>query len=499
MINRAFSEFSNFLFSTSTSIKLVLFIFICLVTNILASLVPLRLDMSRQSAYSLSTPTKKILSKVNKPIMITVYVSSDIPSRTLPLKRDVIDFLKEYKNTSGGKIGLSFKDPTKDNKAKTEAVKAGVPQIQFSEVDKDQYKVSSSFFGLTLSDGENTAVVPQVVTVSTLEYDVTSAIYKMTRVTPQKIALVDFPQAYDPREDMFTTLKRSLGKQFEIENIKLATDSLSLDPKKTRAALFIADGFLPSTKKVHKQLANYIENGGTLVVFADGVAVSDGLEVGPATHDLFDFFKKYGIVLNKNLALSFSAQSATFATGLGGFVVKYPLWVATSEFSKQTSDFINITQLMFPWASSVSIIPSTIAKTLVKSPSNSWVQTKNFIVIPNGIPAPQKNKLSSYSLIAESSVNTGRLLVIPSARFVREQYLAQAQGNVEFVVNVLNRYVSGGALSGIRARATLTNPLKPLNNEQKDRVRFRILGILPAIFLLLGGFRLFKRYKYQNK
>ncbi|KKT75026.1 MAG: hypothetical protein UW70_C0040G0001, partial [Candidatus Peregrinibacteria bacterium GW2011_GWA2_44_7] len=30
---------------------------------------------------------------------------------------------------------------------------------------------------------------------------------------------------------------------------------------------------VPSTKKVHKQLANYIENGGTLVVFADGVAV----------------------------------------------------------------------------------------------------------------------------------------------------------------------------------------------------------------------------------
>lgn len=482
------------LIQTNLKQRIVLVTLSVLAVNFFANFLLLRLDLSKNKAYSLSNSTKKVVSEINKPITITVYMSLDIPPRLIPSRRDVLDFLHEYESVASGSIRLVVKDPKTDPKAEHEAIKNGVPRLQFSEVEQDQYKVSSSFFGLTVSNGLSTTAIPQIVTTTTLEYDITSAIYKMNRTVVQKIALVNFPVPYDSREDSFATLKRSLDKQFEFSEVQLSTSTAILDPKITKAALLVVDGETQSTVFEETLLSNYIENGGSLIMFIDGVAVSDGLEVFLTQHTLFGFLKKYGIILHKNLALSNSSQTATFATGLGAFALKYPLWVSTNDFNKNSSDFSNITQLVFPWASSLSVENNNNIQVLARSLKNSWTQENEFIVIPNAIPAPLKNQLGSYPLIVESKVGqNGALLIIPTARFVREQYLGQTGGNIEFIVNILNRYVSNGVLSGVRSRSSITNPLKPISVAQKEIVKYAVLLGFPSLLALFGIIRLYRR------
>ena len=487
------------LVQTNLKQRTILLVLSVLIINFLVSFIPLRLDLSKNRAYSLSPATKKVVSGIIKPITITAYMSSDIPPRLIPLRRDVLDFLYEYESVVSGSIKIVVKDPKVDPKAESDAIKDGVPRLQFSEVEKDQYKVSSSFFGLTISNGLTTTAIPQTVTTTTLEYDITSTIYKMNRTVVQKIALVNFPVPYDPREDAFASLKRSLDKQFEFSEVQLSTSTATLDPKITKAALLVIDGSTQSTAFEETLLSNYIENGGSLVMFIDGVAVSDGLDVTPAQHTLFRFLNEYGIILHKNLALSNSSQTATFATGLGAFALKYPLWVSTNDFNKNSSDFSNITQLVFPWASSLSVLSNINIQVLASSLKNSWTQENKFVVIPNAIPSPLRNQLGSYPLIVESKISQGgSLLVVPTARFVREQYLGQTGGNIEFVVNVLNRYVSSGALSGVRSRSSIANPLKPINVTQKEIIKYVLLLGFPSLLTLFGIMRLYRRGKKSS-
>lgn len=471
--------------------KPVLFFVIVLV---LLFQFPLRLDFSKNKAYSLSHSTKKIVSKIHTPLTITLYISSDIPSRIEPLRRDVVDFLNEYVQVSANKIRLVQKDPAKDNKAKKEAILAGLPQLQFSEIEADQYKVSSSFFGLSIDNGREMVVIPQVINTTTLENDITASIFRMERTTPQKIALINFSSLLDPRQDTFSSLKRSLEKQFVTVETPLATSSPTLDVQNHKAAIIVVDGQNPITTGQQTILSQYLTNGGSLIMFVDGVIVADDLEVTPVNHHIAGFLEKYGVLINNDLVLSESAQNANFASGLGAFVVKYPFWVMTNNFEKESVDFSNVNQLVFPWASSLKINNSKGAKILLRSSPNSWRQENNFSLIPNTIVKPQKKDFTSHVLMSETQVGEkGNFLVISTSRFARDQYLSQDVGNIEFMINVLNRYVAGGALSGVRSRASITSPLKSVTQEQKNILRFFIVGAFPAILAIYGALRLYRR------
>lgn len=473
----------------------VLLIAIILV-NVLINIFPVRVDLSKNRSYSLSSSTNNILKNISSPIAITAYFSSDIPARIEPTKKEVVDFLNEYESAAPTKINLIYKDPTKDSSARREAISAGVPQIQFSEVDESGYKVTSSFFGLVIRRGESVEVVPQVINGQALEFDITSAIYKMERTVPQKIALINFSDFADPRLDTFSTLKRTLQKQFSITNLVLSTDSSRLDPSTYSAAIVLSDGTSQIEASKQAQLSRYLDSGGSMAVLVDGVIVTDDLRVDLSRDPRLDFLEKYGVKINQDLVLSQSAKVANFASGLGAFVLKYPFWLSTDNFDKESSDFSNISQLVFPWVSSLSISSSQGATILARSQTNSWTQGPDFNLVPNAIPTPQKSELGSQILVSETKLSGGgNLLVIPTSKFVRDQYLDEGVDNVDFLINVLNRYVASDALSGIRSRQSINDPLKPLSSTQTNTVKIIVIALIPMLVLVLGAFRLYIRNK----
>lgn len=465
------------------------------VSNWLVSFLPLRLDFSAGGVYTLSSSTKKILKSLEKPVEIKFFVSSDLPSRLLPLKRDVLDFLNEYQRVGGKKVNLKILDPSKDSKAKEEVQKEGLPQLQFSQLEKNKYALSNAYFGIVFSYQDKKEIIPQVADVESLEYNVTATIYKLSKKELPKIGVIGQEEKFFQQDDSLFTFKRVASQQFDLRFINNEFD-------KSYSTLLIFD----DNKKSYSQeeidkIQKYLDEGGKAIFFVDGVWVTDNLLTLPANHNLFSFLEKNGVKLNRNLVLSTSSELVNFGNQMVQFLTTYPFWLKTNIFANKQSYFSNINQLTYPWASSIDLIEKKGGKKtpLVWSTKKSWEQKEatgsaGFMLDPQSIPQPAVKDLKQFILAVKvTNKKKGETVVIPSSRFILERFLGRGSDNIDFVINILNDLASGGVLSGIRQRAVSFYPLPDLPEGQKDIFKYLNILLFPSVFGIFGAVKLLKR------
>ena len=473
----------------------VLSFLIFVVTNYIVGLFSFRIDLSFGQAYSLSSSTKKIIRKLDDILNIKFFVSSDLPVRLLPLKGEILDFLKEYQKESKGKIVIKVLDPKRDQNAKNQAAEAGLPTLQFSELQQNKYQVSSIYFGLVLSYGTKKEILPQVTSLEDLEYNLTSLIYKMTKKEPEKIAVIGKEETFNLQEDDLLSFKNAVKQQFLLDFINVSTSSAIKEIDRAYKAIIVFDN---NQKEYDNQeinaIKNYLQEGGKGLFFLDGVWVRDNLQSVDPKHNLSSVFSDFGIEVKRNLVLSSSAELVNFGNQLFQFITPYPFWIKTGVFNQNQPFFSNIQQLLFPWVSEIEIKDKNKASPLVFTSKKSWEQKESFILDPQSIPDPNPKDLKQFviSSYAKNS-NQGEVVIIPSSRFVQERYLSRTNDNLEFVLNILNNLVAKGALSGIKRRAVSFYPLPDLPESQKDLFKYLNIFILPLIFGSLGVFRLVKR------
>lgn len=468
-----------------------------LVLNLVVSSLSFRLDFSYGQAYSLSPSTKKILSQSEDLVKIKFFASSDIPRRLIPLKTEVSDLLNEYDRQGGKNIQIFILDPKKDDNALEQAREAGLPELQFSQLEKDKYAISKAYFGVVIAYGDKKEVIPQVTEVGDLEYNITSAIYKLVSKQVPKIGIIGYKEEFNPQKNPLQTLEKVLKKQFNLQYLDISSSSATkkLD-KDIKALMVFDDGKRSFDKTAKERLENYLKDKGNAVFFVNGVWVNDRLTTSPANHQLFSLFKKWGLVLNKDLVLSTSAEVVNFGNQLFAFLTPYPFWLKTAEFNRKAGYFSNVSQLTFPWASSISVKKNKRVKTriLVKTTPRSWLEKDNFILDPSNIPQPSASDLKQFVVAVEArKEQEGNLVLISSSRFVLDRFLSRNNNNIEFVSNILSNLASGGALAGIRSRAIAFYPLPDLPEKQKDLFKYLNILLLPSILGLVGGLRMFKR------
>lgn len=475
-------------------IVILLSILVFLGVVYLISAISVKLDLSNGQAYTLSTSTKKILKNLDKQVAVKFFASSDLPTKLLPLKTDVVDLLREYQKEGRGKIRIEIKDPKKDTKIAEEATSNGIPQLQFSQLEMDKYAVTSSFFGMSLEYDGKKEIIPQVTDLGSLEYNLDASIYRMVNKEQPKVGIVGIPDSLDPNQDDLGSMKKVLSQQFLINPLDISKDSPDkvINPSVKTVLVFSREY---SEDEIAK-LEEYLENGGNAIFFTDGVVVSDSLTAANSKNSLVDLIAKYGIKVNNDLILSASAELVNFGNGTVNILSPYPFWLKTNVFDKKVSYFSNINQLTYPWVSSLTLQKKSglDGQELIKTTSRSWNQKDNFVLNPQSIPQPKMQDLRNYIIGAQvKNKNNGVLVVIPSSRFVLERYLGNSSDNLEFVLNIVNDLASSGALSGIRQRAVTFYPLPDMAENQKDVFKYSNILLLPGLFAAYGIFRLMKR------
>ncbi len=477
---------------------LLIVLMLFLATNYLIAGFSLRLDFSNGQAYTLSPATKKILSQLDDLVTIKFFVSSDLPTRFLPIKSEAIDFINEYKKAGRGRLMVKIIDPKKDQAALDQVRESGIPELQFSQLEQDKYAVSRVYFGLSIHYGDKSEMIPQLTDLESLEYNLTAAIYKLTKKQLTKVGVIGKTDEFDQTTDTIASLKQVLRQQFELQFINLEDEELKkISPDVKTVVVFTDAGKQYSQSEIEK-IKDYLNRKGNGIFFAQGVKIDDNLQTNEENHNLFGFFKEWGIELQKNLLLSTSAELVNFGNAQVQFLTAYPFWIKTNYFNPEASYFSNITQLTFPWTSSLKTLKKNnyLITELVRSNAQTWERTGNQITLdPQSITEPTEKEMKQFLLVAQSKKKDGgKIVVIGSARFVLERFFSRNTDNLEFVINLINDMASGGALTGIRKRAVAFYPLPEIPSSAKDIFKYLNILLLPGVWALIGGLRLVKKH-----
>jgi ABC-type uncharacterized transport system involved in gliding motility auxiliary subunit len=166
----------------------LLFVGLVLV-NYLASSIPVRVDATADSIYSLSAGTKAVLGKIEEPVVLDLYFSKDASGLPIQYKNyaaRVQEMLRQYVRGSHGKLTLNVINPRADTPEEEKATAAGLtPQV--SQQGGEQF-----FFGLVVTQADQQKTIPAFTPnrEQFLEYDLSKLIYSVQQLDKPKLGLL---------------------------------------------------------------------------------------------------------------------------------------------------------------------------------------------------------------------------------------------------------------------------------------------------------------------
>ncbi len=366
---------------------------IAILVNFLAAGHFFRIDLTENSRYSLSSDTKRILSRLDDDLRLTAYLSSDVPTEFTNTRRDIEDLIREFESYTTH-LKVEVIDPDKSEELKKAAEAAGIRPAQINSANTDKLEVKVAYLGMTIDYGTVSDKLPFVPDTQTLEYDLIRRIAKMTRKGPSKVAWqlndpfggMQIPgMQRPPSQDRHTPSGdlAAMDAALKTEYDTTTVDLKSKVPDDVKALILCNSGAgLSDVQKFH--LDQYLMRGGGLIVMAEGSEpMSFGGGMGGGGGSPFmrsaaekapdDFFQHYGFKINKDVVVDL--QCAQLPRRDPSF--PFPVYVSYPAFPMVVGDSIDqehplsarFSDIVFLWPSSIELTPKPGVKAfpLVKS------------------------------------------------------------------------------------------------------------------------------------
>jgi len=339
--------------------------------NYLATSLPVRLDLTAESIYSLSPGTRALLGKIEEPIALELYFSKDasgLPIRYKNYAVRVEEMLRQYVRAARGKLTLTVVYPQPDTPAEEQATAAGLTQ-QVSPQGGTPF-----FFGLVVVQADQQKTIPNFNPnrEQFLEYDLSQVIHAVQQFDKRKLGLLtSLPlQGSDPQERQLLMMQgrqpsaaqmviEELEQSFQIVRIEEAATTLpdNLDalavihPQKVAPRLqFAIDQFLLAGKPVFLAVdpsSQYFRRqGGQQAMFG-------GPQPNVAS-DLPTLLHAYGIAYDSQKVVG-DLENAAQVQAAGG-IVRYPVWLnlLKTNFSQQALPTAQLNSALFIEAGSIA-------------------------------------------------------------------------------------------------------------------------------------------------
>jgi ABC-2 type transport system permease protein len=313
--------------------------------NFLAALTHYRLDLTQEKRYTLSHPTKILLSKIDDDIEVDFYLQGDLKAGIRKLSKSSLELLQEFNEYCDGKIRVHAFDPlaSLDDSSKSLLLdslrRLGIqPMTQVAQSKKGEeqsqrvvipgaiLKYRNKIFpvdllkGVQLSKEGQPAEQLYTNAETLLEYKFGSALDKITRTKVPAIGYVIGNG--EPLDFRVYDLIQDLRSNYHFGVVRL--DSLPVIPLEYNA-LIIVKPVQHFTEREKLKLDQYLMHGGQLIWAIDQlhaemdslrqdqevVAYDRGLE-------LEDLFFRYGVRVNQDLVEDMQCASLNLVVGMRG-------------------------------------------------------------------------------------------------------------------------------------------------------------------------------------
>ena len=308
--------------------------------NWAASVFHARIDLTNEKRFTLSSPVKKMLRKIDEPVTVDVFLKGNFPSGFRQLSSSVNDILGEFREIGGNKIKYSFISPdenipgTDRTYADTLAAYNLYPINLTSQVKEGQQQqfvypaalvhYKDQTIPVELYKGKTPLINFSELSSAEalLEFRLADAISKITQ--PEK-PLIGYAQGNGEPLDIRTydLAENVLGKDYRFFLPNL--DSMFLPS--AMKVLIIVKPTIGFTDIQKLRLDQYVMNGGHLLMFIDRLnAEMDSLQVKNQVVafdrdlKLNDLLFNYGARINADLIMDLQCDYLPFdVNGNGQF------------------------------------------------------------------------------------------------------------------------------------------------------------------------------------
>ncbi|MBI2339695.1 MAG: GldG family protein [Deltaproteobacteria bacterium] len=481
--------------------------------NVLFSRLFLRADLTEEKEYTLSESTRNVLKDLKDPVTLKVYFSKEIPPSLSPLKQRIFDLLDEYRVYSRRKINIVQVTPEESQEREMEAQMLGIPPLQLNVIRRDKQEVMKVYMGMALFYLDKKEVIPLAVKVENLEYDLTSAVLKLTSSAEPKLGLVVPPPENDqlglPGRGPYSRLEEALKGRFAVDRLDPASDDLA---RSEISALLIVDP-RDFPDKAKKNLDDLFEKGIPIVVLAGTVNVGDDLQTSRVKTGLEEWLKTRGIEIDAQLIIDpRNHTNATFTSGIMQYSIPYPFFVQVTRegLNSENMATAKLENILFPWTNTLKMFPDDHAgwkyTPLAQSSEAALTQAGEPIVVPGALENFQEGEAGkkTIAVLVEAPLpnqeDKKRLLVAAAnTQFIKDHVVADYPGNLVFVQNLLDGLTLGDQLIGIRSRGKTTRPIALPSPTATSAIKFGHMVGIPLAVIGFGILLAFLRKKRREK
>jgi len=508
-----------------------------------------RFDLTADNRYTLSETTKNILSKVNNPLFVTVYLEGDFPSEFKRLQAETRQYLEELATTNSN-IRINFENP--DNQ-REELIKRGMLPSQLTVEEDGKLSEAIIFPFAEVVYGKKSTVVsllPNAIVASqdeqlqkaieNLEYSFSNAINSVTQKKQKSVAVIT---GNGELQDIYQySFLSEVAKKYKLA--KFTLDSVEINPQQTLKDLTSLDLAIiakPTEKFTEKEkltLDQFIANGGKTLWMLDNVQAdqdslfnSGKMLAYPRDLNLTDMLFSYGIRINTSLIKDLFAAQIPLATGKVGNQTQFKNldWFFHPLVGGNPNHPItkNVSPVRLQFVNQIDTLKNNIKKTplLLSSTLTKKIGTPSFIdlqsiadeviedeyrggnqlvavLLEGNFKSAYKDRVKPFetNLFKEHSTNN-KMVVISDGDIGKNQILKkqpfdlnrdkwtnQQFGNKDFLLNTVDYLLDDAGLIQLRNK---TLQIRTLDKQKafKERTFWQFLNVvLPLILLFAFGF-----------
>ncbi len=478
---------------------------ILVVLNLIGLNVFARLDLTDDRVYSLSEASIELVENLDDPVTVTAFFTEDLPAPYSAYRRFLKDKLDDYRAYGGQNVQYRFVDPGEDEDLRDEAARYRIPPVQIQVVESDNVQLKNAYMGLAIEYGGEREVLPLIQDLSTLEYDITSAIRRLTRDELPTVGLLSgHGELGRPQMQTFV---QELSRNYTVETVTVQDTALS-----TRPDVLLIVSPSDSLPEPHlRALDAYVMQGGRMGVLLN--AVRANLQQGQAAVQpvgLDRLLTAYGATVAPNLVMDRQSSPLTTQRQAGLFSVvqqiEYPFLPIATRFNPENMMVNRLGDVRFYFVSTVDtagVLPEGVSFTpLIYSTEQSRIQEGFFMIQP----MMQEQMMGAleggpYVLAAAltgpfpSAFDPGRrgepsrIVLVGDGDLLNESLIGVVPGNIAFGLNMVDWLAQDDALLSIRAKSIEPRPLEPVPEGLRPWIKYGSMLTPVVLVILFGLFR----------
>ena len=503
---------------SQTLVRIGLILGILVVLNFISIRLFGRLDLTSQGVYTLSEASRKLVGSLDDRVTVKAFFTEDLPSPYNNNRRSVLDILNDYKAYSKGNLQYEFINP-QGEKGEQDAQQQGIAPVQVQVVNEDKLEVKRGYLGLVLLYEDKKEVLPVVQNLSTLEYDISSALKRLTAKSKKKVGYTT-----GHGETEISAMRQAY--QAETQQYDLTPVDLSKGepvPSDIEALLVIA----PQSRfqdSAQYQIDQYLMRGGKVAFMLNRVNANLQMRMGqPVDLGLDGMLEQYGVRVNPDLVRDAQCANISVMQQQGGFTfqsqVPFLYIPVASNFDKSNPIVKDLQGIILHFVSSLDTTSNSSkglrSTVLMRSSKQSGRQTGMFAIDPfqrftpddlreNGIPlaAVVEGSFKSYfvgkqpAAVVAASPET-RIIVVGDGDFMKDEMLGN-RGNLTFFANIIDYLADDAGLITIRSKNVATPPLDQVSDGSKRLLKYTNLIGPPVLIIAYGLFRWRRRVAFKK-